>query len=597
MTDKEIEASKNSGENNSPAIGAVRYNALIKASLIAIGVDIFLIVLKALLAKITGSAVLMADAWHSGGDFAVSFTVLISIIVNHRFKQNAWARNAEGLVALLIAFVLIIGSMNVILGVFGKEPTGFVLKTGIPLVIAILGTGIACAVAFEMFRFKRRIGEKHKSIAFAAESYHTHSDYFTSFGVLMTLILGYFGVHIERLTTLIVGIIVFRIGIRLLFQALRFFNLSLKIEFKTEKLLPAKLRRPADELWNNIKKAYGLIKLRWQRIGFLREDWVLRRKRLILWTMLILTLVLYLGTGFYSVLPYQTGVELLFGKVVEQNPPGPHYYAPKPFGNIIKVDTGVIARVESGYRTVWDFKGREPEAYLWEFTHSQGRYIKVPEEAITYTGDENLIDINVLCYYRIADPVQYALNNENAHEILRNLFCYEVHATLAQYHIDTLLTTGRGRVQEHLLRNLSERVNDIPLGVEILEVYLQEAHPPLEVVPQYRAVASARERKNQIIHQASAYRNELLPRSRGKAKAEVLNAEAYEVERKYTALGEAESFRLKQAYFNNFRSVQRDRMWWDTVEKVLGDKTVYIFPSEAKRRIYPSEIKQGVGND
>ena len=577
--------------------GSARYSALVKASLIAIGADLFLIILKAVLAAITGSAVIQADAWHSGGDFAVSFTVLISIIINHKFKDNVWARNAEGLVALFISFILIFGSMKVIFGVFGKESTGFFLQTGIPLVIAIFGISIACAVAFEMFRFKRRMGKEHSSIAFLAESDHTRSDYFTSFGVLLTLVIGYFGIHIERLTTLFVGIMVLRVGFLLLFKALRYFNLYAAVSIKTEQLLPERISQPWSKLRNNWKNILMSVKKSTSRIGFFKEEWIVGHRRSIAWFMLILILALYLGTGFYSVLPYQTGVELLFGKVMELNPPGAHYHPPKPFGNVIRVDTEVTARVESGYRTVWDFQGREPEVYLWEYTHTRGRYIRIPEESIAITGDENLVDVNVLCYYRIVDPVQYALNNENAHELLRNLFCYVVHSTLGQYHIDSLLTTGRRKVQNHLFRDLKDLTNDIPLGVEILRIYLQETHPPLEVVPQYRAVASARERKNEIIHQANAYYQDFIPRSRGKAKAEILLARAFAEENVQIARGEAESFLLRQGLFRKYSSVQQDRLWWDTVEKVFSDKPVHILPGDARRRIYTSDLKLGVDQE
>ena len=569
-----------------------RFNALVKASFIAISADIFLIILKSVLAKITGSAVLLADAWHSGGDLAVSFTVLISIVVNYRFRENAWARNAEGLVAFIISVVLILGSLKVISGVLGNEAARFTLKPDIPLVIAVAGISLASVIAFAMFRFKRKTGKRYNSIAFTAESIHTYSDFLTSFGVWLTLMLGYFGVHIERIMTFLIGLAVLRIGFKLFLQALRFFKISFKFRFKWEKLLPRQIAEKTVRFWGTIQGYSNNLKAAVGRMQFLREEWLMKNGRRILTINLILIILLYFGTGFYAVLPYQTGLELLFGKVQEQNSPGLHYYIPKPFGKVILVDTGVAARVESGFRTIWNYQ-QEPDAYLWEFTHSQGRYIRVPEEAIIITGDENLVDVNVLCCYRITDPVQYALENDNAHELLRSLFCYEVHATMGTYHLDTLLTSGRGLVQEQLKRNMEELVQIVPLGVKILKVSMQEAHPPLEVVPQYRSVASARERKNEIIHKANSYYNNLLPKSRGEARASILNSQAFAQERTASAVGAAESFTLKQVNFNRFRNIQKDRLWWETVEKVLSKKHIIILPSEAKRRIYTSEINPG----
>jgi membrane protease subunit HflK len=281
-------------------------------------------------------------------------------------------------------------------------------------------------------------------------------------------------------------------------------------------------------------------------------------------------------------------VELLFGKVIRLNEPGVHYHAPAPFGKVVRVDTGVIARVESGFRTNWGYT-TEPETYLWEFMHTQGRYYKVPEEAITLTGDENLVDANFICCYQIVNPVEYALDNENAYETLRSLFNFEAHITLEHYHLDTLLTSGRSEIQEELERNMKIAVSQLPLGVKILKVLMQEVHPPIEVVPQYRAVASAREQKSEIMLRANAYANDLLPRTRGKSKASILEADGFAAEKMSISMGEAQRFLLKQGHFSQFQTVQHDRLWWETVEKALDGKSIYILPKNSKHRIYTSD--------
>lgn len=567
-----------------------RYHSLVKASFIAIGADFFLIFLKYLLSNITGSTVLLADAWHSGGDLAVTLMVLTSIVVNNRFKDNPWAKQAEGLVSLLIFGILLLGGINLIIKVFSTQNVVFQLTADLPLVAAIAGTGIAAGVAFKMFRFKHKTGLEHDSIAFTAESVHTFSDFFTTFGVWITLMLGFFGVQIERWMTLIVGLVIIRISFRLLGLSLRNFGYKPRPLSEWRKKLPDQVQPYIDKFFNVCGDC--IIKVRnLKNVSFLREDWIVNREKRIIGFQVIVILLLYLATGYYSVQPYQTGVELLFGKVIEQNPPGFHYHAPQPFGKVIKVDTGVAARVESGYRTVWNFEGKEPEAYLWEYAHNQGRYLKMPDEAVTLTGDENLIDVNALCYYRITDPVKYALQIDNPHEILRSLFTYETHVVMGRFHLDSLMASSRGMAQKAIGENLKSAISELNLGMEILDVYLQEAHPPLEVVPQYRSVASARERKDQIIHQATAYANDLIPRSVGQSKSDILSAESYRSERTFSAQGEAENFLLRQKNFDRFRNVQEARLRWETIEKTLDGKKVYIIPSKARKRIVSGELK------
>ena len=580
--------------SNQPESSSVRFKALVNASFLAIGADIFLVLLKYFLSKITGSALLTADALHSGGDLAITLTVLTSIIVNHSFKKNKWAKHAEGIVALLISFVLIFGSFKVIFDVFEKEGVRYSLTSGIPLVIAFLGISIACAIAISMSHFKIKVGEKHNSIAFIAEGMHTYSDFFTSFGVWLTLFLGYFSIHIERVMTFIVGIFILRIGIKILIKAISFFNLPELLSSYSKKKLSKEAQKSIKEIWERFVQVFKKIGSTITQKIFFPDDWILKNKKKLIFSNIFLVIILYIGTGFYNILPFQTGVKLLFGEVVDMNPPGLHFHLPKPFGNVIKVDTQVIARVESGFRTNWNYEGAEPEAYLWEFTHTEGRFSKAPEEAIALTGDENLVDTNFLCYYRIIDPIKYALNCENSHEIIRSLFCYEIHTVLAHYNLDALLTSDRGKIQRELIRNMKEEVKIIPVGVEILNVFMREAHPPIEVVPEYRAVASAREQKNEIIHKANAYANDLLPRSRGNAETDILQSYAFAAEKVNIAKGETKSFLLKNRNFSKYKSVNKIRLWWETVERAFKDKFIYILPIKTKRRIYSSEVKNKI---
>lgn len=582
-----LNSSENSNDNPSKP-DSTRLKALVRASCIAIGVDLVLIVLKYLLAKLTGSPVLLADALHSGGDLAVSLIVLLSIVIHNYFKDNKWLKEAECIVALFISLLLIAGSTRIVLEALTNEAAQFLLLRGIPLVIAIAGISIAMAIIFAMSRFKRQVGEDYASIAFIAEGKHTHSDFLTSFGVWLTLLLGYFGTHIERIMTLLVGLAVLHIGFRLFFQALLSFSITPGIISFVKKCIPFRIRERVHSIRQSLILFYKTMMSLPAPLCFMREEWIFSRKKRLIMVNVGLIVLLYIGTGVYTVLPYQTGLELLFGKVAEQTSPGWHIHVPKPFGKGVWVDTAVTARVESGFRTKWHFTGKEPDAYLWEFTHTEGRYQKVPDEAIAITGDENLIDVNFLCYYRIVDPVQYAFNNENAHEVLRSLFCYEIHAALGRYQLDTLLTSARGKVQTELLENMKRAVVQLPVGVEILNVYMREAHPPIDVVPSYRAVASARENKIEIIHTANTYVNAVLPLSRAEAAAKVFKAEAGAAEKVSTTTGRTESFLLKQHIFSQYETVQRIRLWWETVESVLRNKTLYIFPGNVKRRMYSS---------
>ncbi len=399
-------------------ISPERFKSLVKASLIAIAADILLVSLKYFLAKITGNPVLFADALHSAGDFAVTFSVLLSIIVNYKFKDNKLAIHAEGIVALFISFFLIFGSIQLLIGVLTESSNYLFLTNDVKLVVAIAGIFIAMVIALYMSRFKKQIGEKYNSFAFIAEGEHTYSDFFTSFGVWVTLILGFFGIHLEKFMTFFVGLLVLRIGLSLFVKSLLFFNLNLKelIFDKIYSFISGQFSREIDflkiKIISRFKEVLSFIKT------IFNEEWIVDNRWKILKYNIALIAVLYIFTGFYMILPSQRGIEFVFGSFSENSEAGLHYSLPIPFGNKIIVDTGMTLRVESGFRTNWDFKGKEPDTYLWEFAHSAGKMKKVTGESITITGDENIVDANFLCYYRIKDPVLYSMKIDNAKEIL-----------------------------------------------------------------------------------------------------------------------------------------------------------------------------------
>lgn len=573
--------------------GSARLRTLIKASGLAILVDALLIGTKYLFAFLTGSQVFVADALHSGGDLAVSLVVLCSIVIHHLHREHRWLKHTEAVVSLLISMALIVGSSMLLWDGVTGEAERFVVNRGIPLVAAIGGMTVLLFVTIAMSRFKRLVGESCESQAFCAEGTHTYADFLTSFSVFATLCLAYFGIHVERFMALLLGLIVLRVGFNLLYRTI-----------VTSGIVPVIVRFCKTSLSRSARKKLRRLRKRFLpscpelpriRLSFpmVREEWIFSNRKRLLLVNIVLVCLFYIGTGVYQVQPHQTGLELLFGKVVKENGPGLHLHAPQPFGAVVYVDTGLSHRLESGFRTQTNFQGEEPEVYLWEFMHTDGRYVKNTNESIGLTGDEYLADVNFLCYYKILDPTTYALKTENAHEILRSIFVHKVHAELNRHQLDSLLTVQRGLVQENLLKSMQDAVRELPLGVEVSIVYMREAHPPIDVVSSYRSVVSSQEEQQRMIHDAHSYKNATIPLSQGKAESIIAKAEASSVEKIYAAMGKAESFQARQEAFDLFEAVQKKRLWWSAVESALAGKQIVVLPQGVRRRISTNTVSVG----
>ena len=93
-------------------------------------------------------------------------------------------------------------------------------------------------------------------------------------------------------------------------------------------------------------------------------------------------LVLWALSGIYTVEPDEKAVVLRFGKVQDVVDPGLHYHLPSPIEVALVRSVTQVYRDEIGFRTV----DPGPPA----------RYSKRAKESLMLTGDENIIDVEMV---------------------------------------------------------------------------------------------------------------------------------------------------------------------------------------------------------
>ena len=121
------------------------------------------------------------------------------------------------------------------------------------------------------------------------------------------------------------------------------------------------------------------------------------------------------------------------------------------------------------------------------------------------------------------------------------------------------------------------------------DVCLGDVHPPVEVVPAFRDVASAAEEKESRINEAQAYRYKTETLARGKAAQQVLSAEGLEENRVRKAEGDADRFAQVAAASAQAPEVTRLRLYLQTVEEVLENRRKIILdtvPAGSRRLLY-----------
>ena len=113
-------------------------------------------------------------------------------------------------------------------------------------------------------------------------------------------------------------------------------------------------------------------------------------------------------------------------------------------------------------------------------------------------------------------------------------------------------------------------MDDYEGGLEITEVKLDAVDAPDEVKDAFNAVTRAREDKEKLVNEARGYQEDKVPRARGEAQIMVRAAEAYKEERMLRAQGDADKFDAKLSEYQKARGVTRQRLYLETMERVLG---------------------------
>ena len=288
----------------------------------------------------------------------------------------------------------------------------------------------------------------------------------------------------------------------------------------------------------------------------------------------LIILVLYAASGLYRVLPDEQGVVLRFGKFVNTTQPGLHYHFPMPFERVLTPKVTKVNRVDVGFRPASD-SGRSSGVG------------NVPEESLMLTGDENIVDINYSVFWVIKDAGKFLFNIQSPIETVKATSETAMREVIAKNEIQTILTEGRSNIEVEVQEITQKILDEYNSGIQITQVQTQQADPPAQVIDAFRDVQAARADRERAKNEAEAYANDVIPRARGEAEQVLQQAEAYKKEVVAKAEGEASRFLAIYNEYKNAKQVTQERMYLETMEKVLADIDKVIIDKESGSGVVP----------
>lgn len=271
--------------------------------------------------------------------------------------------------------------------------------------------------------------------------------------------------------------------------------------------------------------------------------------------------VIWLLSGLYIVGPDEVGVVRTFGKYTRQAQPGLNYHFPYPLERAQTPKVTEVKRIEVGFRTV-----------------GKNQYRSVEQESLMLTGDENIVDAEMIIQYKIKDPVAYLFNFIKPELTVREASEASLRTVVGRHKIDEALTAGKFMIQEETKDLLQSILDKYGTGILVVAVQLQAVSPPRQVVAAFKDVASAKEDKNRMINQAEGYRNDLIPKARGQAQAMIRESEGFREARIKRAEGDVAKFSAILKEYRKAKGVTETRLYLETVEEILAQRTKIIVP-------------------
>ena len=297
--------------------------------------------------------------------------------------------------------------------------------------------------------------------------------------------------------------------------------------------------------------------------------------RVLVLGLIAVGLVLWLGSGMFSVGPREKAALQLFGQFQETRGPGLQWFWPSPIGKVNKVDVQVTRSMELGFAT-----------------GAGGVVTDAESEALMITGDLNIVNVQMVVQYRISDLEKYLFRVDDPGDGLRGIAPgnpegrtlkdateMALRQVVGERSYDDIFVIRKEEVQDATEQLLQNTLDYYDTGILITEVKLQTVRPPDQVRSAFDDVVSARVDKESRINEAKAYQQDRVPRAEGAAQVTIQGAEAFKAESIARATGEAERFVSVLAEYQESKEVTRQRLYLEAMEEILpGIKKFIVNP-------------------
>lgn len=253
--------------------------------------------------------------------------------------------------------------------------------------------------------------------------------------------------------------------------------------------------------------------------------------------VVVAAVVIWAGSGFYTIKEAERGVVTRFGKFSHLVEPGLNW-KPTFIDQVRAVNVEAVRELAAS--------------------------------GTMLTSDENVVRVEMNVQYRVTNPERYLFAVTSADDSLRQATDSALRGVIGRSTMDRILTEGRTVVRSDTQRELEETIRPYDMGITLLDVNFQAARPPEEVKASFDDAIAARENREQYVREAEAYANEVQPRANGQAQRILEEARAYKTRTVLEAQGEVDRFARLLPEYKAAPQITRERLYIETMENVLS---------------------------
>jgi membrane protease subunit HflK len=253
--------------------------------------------------------------------------------------------------------------------------------------------------------------------------------------------------------------------------------------------------------------------------------------------VMVLMVIAFFGSGFFTVGPQEKAVILRFGKPVGEGQKalltaGLHFSLPYPIDEVVRIPISDIEKQKITSNNGWYLT--TPEAELSEVEMPPGQSLNPAVDGYVLTADRNIIHTRAILSYQIADPIRFVFGFASASNTLQNALNNSLLYTAARFNVDDILTRDVPGFQDAVQQRFSELVDQEQLGITIVQFEVRSI-PPRQLQPVFDQVITARENRNKLLNEAHTYESQTLNQSSAQATS-ITNAAAAERARSVDAI-------------------------------------------------------------